>query len=130
MSALRMCAYGVLVLPRLRNQHGMPLKQIEPGVITERAKIIGMVIDELNADYPGWRILPFTSISLGYGSEYRRGHTSSTRWNTDSFGVLAPAIQTPFGPAQLAQQIAHKVSWREGCLTILRAVEPYNAAWV
>ena len=129
MSALRMCAYGVLVLPRLRDQRGFPLRQVLPGIMTERAKIIGMVVDELNEDYPGRRILPFTSVSLGYGSDWRRGHTN-TRWNTDNFGVLSPTIQTPFGPALLAQNITHRVSWQEGCLTILRAVEHDNAAWV
>jgi len=129
MSALRMCAYGVLVLPRLRDQRGMPLRQVEPGILTERAKIIGMVTDELDEDYPGWRILPYMFILFGYGGNWRRGKTNN-QWNTDNFGILSPPIITPFGPAQSAEQLLHKVTWQEACLGILRAVEPDNNAWV
>jgi len=131
MSALRMCAYGVLILPRIRDENNLPLRDGPvSNIITERAKIIGMVHEELSVDYPGWRIIPFTSISRGYGSgrhPLRPPHTSS-EWNTDKFGVLAPPIKSGFGDLQPAVPVPHKRSWQDACIAILKQVERGNEA--
>jgi len=132
MSALRMCAYGVLVLPRLRDQFNRPLKQPLNGALTERAKIIDAVHEELEMDYPGWHIAPYAAGLYGRLPPYkrwRRGSTS-TKWYTEEFSVLHPPIITPFGEAQGAATFLTRVNWQNACITILKAVEPDNNAWV
>lgn len=127
MSALRMCAYGVLILPRLRDANGLPLRQPLGNVLTERAKIIDAVQEELETEAPGWSLAPHYTGRYGL-EKWRRGSTS-TRWHTERFSVWPPIRPSGFGELQPHLPHAFNLSWQVACLVILRIIEPDNTAW-
>lgn len=125
MSALRMCAYGVLILPRLRDERGRPLKQPLGAILMERAKIIEAVSEELETELPGWAIAPF-----GPRTGRWRKRSSTGQWYTELFIVYPPPISSGFGELQPLLVDYDGVSWRQACMAILRIIEPDNTAWV